>query len=78
MNVNPFAFFDFRQMQGDSGGPMTCTVSGDVDDGTGATDNRILCGVVSWGWSCAAYRRPGVYAEVSYQIDWIQEQISNE
>ncbi len=57
---------------------MTCTVSGDVDDGTGATDGRILCGVVSWGWSCAAYRRPGVYAEVSYQIDWIQEQISNE
>lgn len=47
--------------QGDSGGPMTC------GDG-------IHCGIVSWGYSCAAPGYPGVYAQTSAFIDWISEQ----
>jgi trypsin len=42
--------------QGDSGGPLIC-------DG-------VQCGVVSWGISCAE-EYPGVYAEVSNFIDWL-------
>ena len=44
--------------QGDSGGPMTC----------GGTH----CGIVSWGYSCAAPGYPGVYAETSAFVDWIE------
>ena len=44
--------------QGDSGGPMTC-------------DNGVLCGVVSWGIGCALQGYPGVYAEASNYINWI-------
>lgn len=42
--------------QGDSGGPLTCS--------------GVLCGIVSWGISCAA-DYPGVYTQVSYFNDWI-------
>jgi len=44
--------------QGDSGGPAEC-------DG-------ILVGVVSWGYGCGYLNYPGVYAKVSYFIDWIK------
>jgi len=51
--------------QGDSGGPYTVDVSG----------RHYLAGVVSWGNGCARPGYPGVYADVSYQRDWIDEQI---
>ncbi len=41
--------------QGDSGGPLT------VMNGS----NRVLAGVVSWGYGCADARYPGLYARVS-------------
>lgn len=47
--------------QGDSGGPMRC---GDY-----------LGGIVSWGQGCASPGFPGVYTQVSYFIDWINENI---
>jgi len=47
--------------QGDSGGPLT------VGSGTSAT----VVGVVSWGYGCARYGYPGVYAKVSKVQSWI-------
>ena len=45
-------------MQYDSGGPLVCS---------GAAQ----CGIVSWGYGCAESSYPGVYTQVSYFIDWI-------
>lgn len=47
--------------QGDSGGPM-------VNNGT-------LYGIISWGHGCGRPKSPGVYARVSYFIDWIHQHI---
>ena len=47
--------------QGDSGGPLTC-----------GEDDKILCGIVSWGRGCALRGYPGVYAKVSAYIGWIE------
>ena len=54
--------------QGDSGGPAIC-----VDNVSGSSKSA-LCGIVSRGdiFECAAYGHPGIYAEVSYHIDWIK------
>lgn len=49
--------------QGDSGGPLVCVVN----------NEPILYGVVSWGRDCAVEFLPGVYADVSSQISWIQQ-----
>lgn len=48
--------------QGDSGGPMTC--------------EGLHCGVVSWGIGCGSPGYPGVYAETSKYVDWINSKIS--
>jgi len=49
--------------QGDSGGPLTCGEDG---------QDKVLCGVVSWGRGCALRGYPGVYAKVSAYIGWIE------
>jgi len=50
--------------QGDSGGPLTW-----VDP----TSSKVkLIGVVSWGVGCARPNNPGVYAEVSSVLPWIE------
>ena len=50
--------------QGDSGGPL-------VDKET-----KEQIGVVSFGQGCAEPGYPGVYTQVSYFIDWINETIA--
>lgn len=57
-----FAAGGIDSCQGDSGGPLT------VLNGAGAT---ILAGVVSWGYECAAARRPGLYTRVATFTPWI-------
>lgn len=47
--------------QGDSGGPLSA-------DGH-------LVGVVSWGAGCARPRSPGVYADVAFYREWVDEQL---
>jgi len=48
--------------QGDSGGPMTYMNS---------SGERILIGVVSWGFGCGNMGNPGVYTNVEKYIGWI-------
>ena len=52
--------------QGDSGGPLVCSSSpGSVPD--------ILCGLVSWGLGCGRENYPGVYTELAYFSQWIDQ-----
>ncbi|KAI9582538.1 hypothetical protein GQX74_009925 [Glossina fuscipes] len=48
---------------GDSGGPLV--------------SNGQLVGIVSWGKSCAKEKYPGVYADVAYFHDWIENTAKN-
>lgn len=54
--------------QGDSGGPLV------VKEG----DVWWLAGDTSWGIGCGQRRKPGVYGNVTYFIEWIYNQMQNE
>ena len=51
--------------QGDSGGPMLKERGGAVE----------VVGVVSWGIGCGQPGKLGVYTNVSYYYDWINNHI---
>jgi len=51
--------------KGDSGGPLTYEKDG----------KTYLIGVVSWGRACGKYGDPGVYARVTKELKWIEEQL---
>lgn len=52
--------------QGDSGGPLFKQVGTEFE----------LFGIVSWGQGCAQPGNPGVYTDVRYFSDWIDETIA--
>ena len=54
--------------QGDSGGPL---VAADPDKNMAMS----LIGVVSWGFGCAGEDALGIYAEVSYFTNWLNQQM---
>ncbi|CAL4221321.1 unnamed protein product, partial [Meganyctiphanes norvegica] len=54
--------------QGDSGGPISVKETG----------QHVQIGVVSHGFGCASEGFPGVYARVSYFLDWIKSKVGSE
>lgn len=52
--------------QGDSGGPLVCKYGGKWH----------VEGATSWGYRCAAKGYFGVYANVRYLLDWINENMA--
>ncbi|KAM9788456.1 transmembrane protease serine 2-like [Neosynchiropus ocellatus] len=54
--------------QGDSGGPLVVKEA----------DLWWLVGDTSWGYGCAARKRPGVYGNVTHFIEWIHRHMQTE
>ncbi|XP_044166667.1 MAM and LDL-receptor class A domain-containing protein 1-like [Acropora millepora] len=52
--------------QGESGGPMVCETGG----------RYYLHGVTSWGYDCASPGKFGVYAKVTYVLNWLQSEMA--
>ena len=52
--------------QGDSGGPLVCKYGGKWH----------VEGATSWGYKCASKGYFGVYANVRYLLDWINEKMA--
>ena len=52
-------------LQGDSGGPLVC-----------GPELRTLCGIVSWGFGCGRPGFYGVYTELSYFKQWLDEAVT--
>ena len=53
--------------QGDSGGPLLQEQDG----------HWVLIGIVSWGVGCAQPQHLGVYTNVYYFLDWMQQIIGS-
>lgn len=53
--------------EGDSGGPLVCNVNG----------VNMLYGIISWGQHCGAIDRPGVYTNVAFYTDWINDKMNH-
>jgi secreted trypsin-like serine protease len=58
--------------QGDSGGPM---VLDGLNENPWLTPTNKQIGVVSWGSGCATDGKPGVYTQVSFFRNWIDNVI---
>jgi secreted trypsin-like serine protease len=56
--------------RGDGGSPLVCPVDG-------VPDKYYQAGIVAWGVGCGQKDVPGVYANVAYFRNWIDQQISS-
>ena len=54
--------------QGDSGGPLICHQNG----------QKVLIGLVSWGWICGHDQLPGVYTHILHYKDWIIKNLASD